>query len=77
MDPAQGFAFWRGEDVLGQAWFHLVELLEGMEIADEATTVFAFHISKGGVQDRGVVPIGLGSLCVIDPGETLRSESWG
>ena len=77
MDPTQGFAFGRSEDVLGQAWLHLVELLQRMEITDEATAVFAFHISKGGVEDRGVVPIGLGPLCVINPGETLGSESRG
>ena len=49
VDPAQGFAFWRAENVLGEARFDFVELLEGMEIPDEATTVFALHVAKGGV----------------------------
>ena len=48
-----------------------------MEIPDEATAVFTFHISKGCVENRGVVPIGLGSLCVIDPGEAFGVEFRG
>ena len=48
-----------------------------MEIPDESTTVFALHIAKGGVEDRGVVPIGLGPLGVVDPLKTFGSESRG
>ena len=48
-----------------------------MEIPDEATPVFALHIAKGGVEDRGVVPIGLGPLGVVDPLKTFGSESRG
>lgn len=77
MDPTQGFAFGRGEDVLGEGRFDFVELLEGMEIADEATPVFALHVAKGGVEDRGVVPVRLGLLGVVDPLKTFGSESRG
>ena len=77
MYSAQIFAFGRSKDVLGEARFDFVELLEGMEIPDEATPVFAFHIAKGGVEDRGVVPIGLGPLGVVDPFKTFGIESQG
>ena len=48
-----------------------------MKITDQPTAVFTFHITKGGVEDRGVVPIGLGLLCVVDPFKTFGSESRG
>jgi hypothetical protein len=48
--------------------------LLGKHFSDNSP-VFALHVAKGRVEDRGVVPIGLGSLCVIDSGETLGSES--
>ena len=48
-----------------------------MEVANEAASVFAFNVTKSSVEDRGVGPVGGGTLSVIDARETLGSESWG
>jgi len=74
VNATEGAAFVVGEDVLGQARFNLIELLQGVEITDKATTVFALHVAKGGMEHRGVVPIGGGAEGVVDAPEAIGEE---
>jgi len=74
VNAAEGAAFVVGEDVLGEAGLDLIEVTGGVEIADEATPVFALYVAEGGVKDGGVVPVGGGAEGVVDAPEAIGEE---